>query len=295
MKKDLTLTKRRSRVGLAFISPFLIGLALVFIPSMIKAFLFSINQLNITPQGYTLTFKGIEFYKNALTEHASFSKELITSVVNMLVNIPLVIVFSFFISNILNTSFKGRTLVRSILFLPVIISSGVIISLTSVSVVDGVLTSGGGGESVSTVDLSNLLISIGLPTTIISYLSQAVSHLYEVINSSGVQILIFLAALQTISPSIYEAATMDGATAWEKFWKVTFPMLSPYILTNTVYTLIDLLSSDRSSVLGVIVETAQVNLNYSLSTAMAFIFFAVVIVVLGVFVGLISRLVFYYD
>ena len=157
------------------------------------------------------------------------------------------------------------------------------------------LTGGGAGESVSTVDLSNLLISIGLPTAIIGYLSQAVSHLYEVINSSGVQILIFLAALQTISPSIYEAATMDGATAWEKFWKVTFPMLSPYILTNTVYTLIDLLSSDRSTVLSVIIQTAQGNLNYSLSTAMAFIFFAVVIVILGVFVGLISRLVFYYD
>ena len=117
MKRNLTLTQRKSLVGLAFISPFIIGLILVFIPSIVNAFLFSINKLNITSQGYTLDFKGIEFYKTALTEHATFSKELITSVVNMLVNIPLVIVFSFFISNILNTSFKGRTVVRSILFL----------------------------------------------------------------------------------------------------------------------------------------------------------------------------------
>lgn len=295
MKKHITLTKRKSIAGIAFISPFLIGIILVFIPSLIKAFSFSINELKISPKGYSLNFAGLEFYKEALFEHATFSKELIESVVDMLINIPLVIVFSFFISNVLNMNFKGRAAVRSILFLPVIVSSGVIITLNSVSIVNGVLTSSAGSDSVSTVDLSNLLVTLGLPTGIITYLSQAVTHLYDVINSSGVQILIFLAALQTISPSIYEAATMDGATAWEKFWKVTFPMLSPYILTNTVYTLIDLITSDRSTVLSTIVSTAQVNINYSLSTAMAFLFFAVIVVILVVFVLLISRIVFYYD
>lgn len=295
MKKRITLAKQKSIAGFAFISPFLIGIILVFIPSLIKAFSFSINELKISPSGYSLQFAGLEFYKEALFEHASYSKQLIESVVDMLVNIPLVIIFSFFISNILNMNFKGRAAVRSILFLPVIVSSGVIITLNSVAIVNGVMTSGSGGESISTVDLSNLLVTLGLPTGIISYLSQAVSHLYEVINSSGVQILIFLAALQTISPSIYEAATMDGATAWEKFWKVTFPMLSPYILTNTVYTLIDLITSDRSTVLSTIVSTAQTNINYSLSTAMAFLFFGVVVIILVAFVLVISRIVFYYD
>ena len=204
--------------------------------------------------------------------------------------------FSFFISNILNTEFKGRTAVRAILFLPVIVSSGVLLSLSSVSVVEGVLTTGSNtSESVSAVDLSNLLVTIGIPTGIITYLSQAISRLYEVINSSGVQILIFLAALQTISPAIYEAATIDGCTSWEKFWKITFPMLSPYILTNTIYSLIDLLSSEKSEVLGIVISTAQQNITYSLSAAMAFIFFAAVVVILAVFALLISRLVFYYD
>jgi len=295
MKKRITLAKQKSIAGFAFISPFLIGIILVFIPSLIKAFSFSINELKISPSGYSLQFAGLEFYKEALFEHAMYSKQLIESVVDMLINIPLVIIFSFFISNILNMNFKGRAAVRSILFLPVIVSSGVIITLNSVAIVNGVMTSGSGGESISTVDLSNLLVTLGLPTGIISYLSQAVSHLYEVINSSGVQILIFLAALQTISPSIYEAATMDGATAWEKFWKVTFPMLSPYILTNTVYTLIDLITSDRSTVLSTIVSTAQTNINYSLSTAMAFLFFGVVVIILVAFVLVISRIVFYYD
>ncbi len=296
MKKELTLAKRRSIAGIAFISPFLIGAVLIFIPSIIQSFLFSINELQIDPSGFELKFQGIAYYKEALLEHAKFSKSLITSVVNMLINIPLVIVFSFFISNILNTEFKGRTAVRAILFLPVIVSSGVLLSLSSVSVVDGVLTTGSNtSESVSAVDLSNLLVTIGLPAGIITYLSQAISRLYEVINSSGVQILIFLAALQTISPAIYEAATIDGCTAWEKFWKITFPMLSPYILTNTIYSLIDLLSSEKSEVLGIVISTAQQNINYSLSAAMAFIFFATVVVILAVFALLISRLVFYYD
>ena len=111
-----------------------------------------------------------------------------------------------------------------------------------------------------------------LPPTLLE-LNNLISLFFTLVSFifSRVQILIFLAALQTISPSIYEAATMDGATAWEKFWKVTFPMLSPYILTNTVYTLIELISSDRSPVLSTIVKTAQNNINYSLSTAMAFL------------------------
>ena len=105
----------------------------------------------------------------------------------------------------------------------------------------------------------------------------------------------YVAALTSIDPTLYEAADIDGATGWAKFWKVTFPMLSPYILTNTVYTLIDLITSDRSTVLATIVNTAQSNINYSLSTAMAFLFFGVVVIILAAFVFVISRIVFYYD
>lgn len=297
MKKKLTLVNRRSIAGVAFISPFLIGAAIIFIPSIVQAFLFSLNELKIRPGSYEMDFQGFLYYKEALLEHATFSKTLISTVVNMLVNIPLVIVFSFFISTILNTEFLGRTAVRAILFLPVIVSSGVLVSLSSVSVVNGVLTTGSNTSgSVSAVDLSNLLVTIGLPAGIVTYLSQAISRLYEVINSSGVQILIFLAALQTISPAIYEAATIDGCTAWEKFWKITFPMLSPYILTNTVYSLIDLLSSEKSEAITVILSVAKSGtMDISLSAAMSFIFFGAVVVILAVFSFLISRLVFYYD
>ena len=297
MKKKLTLVNRRSIAGVAFISPFLIGAAIIFIPSIVQAFLFSLNELKIRPGSYEMDFQGFLYYKEALLEHATFSKTLISTVVNMLVNIPLVIVFSFFISTILNTEFRGRTAVRAILFLPVIVSSGVLVSLPSVSVVNGVLTTGSNTSgSVSAVDLSNLLVTIGLPAGIVTYLSQAISRLYEVINSSGVQILIFLAALQTISPAIYEAATIDGCTAWEKFWKITFPMLSPYILTNTVYSLIDLLSSEKSEAITVILSVAKSGtMDISLSAAMSFIFFGAVVVILAVFSFLISRLVFYYD
>ena len=297
MKKKLTLVNRRSIAGVAFISPFLIGAAIIFIPSIVQAFLFSLNELKIRPGSYEMDFQGFLYYKEALLEHATFSKTLISTVVNMLVNIPLVIVFSFFISTILNAEFRGRTAVRAILFLPVIVSSGVLVSLSSVSVVNGVLTTGSNTSgSVSAVDLSNLLVTIGLPAGIVTYLSQAISRLYEVINSSGVQILIFLAALQTISPAIYEAATIDGCTAWEKFWKITFPMLSPYILTNTVYSLIDLLSSEKSEAITVILSVAKSGtMDISLSAAMSFIFFGAVVVILAVFSFLISRLVFYYD
>lgn len=297
MKKQMTLVQKRSIMGIAFISPFIIGILLIFLPSIIQSFLFSINEVKVSTAGYNLHFKGISYYKEALLEHGTYSRTLVSTILNMLVNIPLVIVFSFFISNILNTEFRGRTAVRAILFLPVVVSSGVLVTLTSVSVVDGVLTTGSAASStVNAVDLSNLLVTIGLPAGVVTYLSQAISRLYEVINSSGVQILIFLAALQTISPAIYEAATIDGCTSWEKFWKITFPMLSPYILTNMIYSIIDLLSSEKSTVISLILSVAKSGaMDMSLSAAMAFIFFAAVLVILAVFSLLISRLVFYYD
>ena len=116
--------------------------------------------------------------------------------------------------------------------------------------------------------------------------------IYSIVNRSGVQILIFLAGLQSISPSIYEACTIDGATSWETFWKITLPMISPMILVNALYTIIDSFTSASNTVMNYI-NGVYANNKLMLSTAMAWIYFLIIILIIAVFFAAASAFVFY--
>ena len=107
--------------------------------------------------------------------------------------------------------------------------------------------------------------------------------------------LIFLAGLQSISPSIYESAYMEGASSWETFWKITFPMISPMILVNTIYTVIDSFTSSSNTVMSYIssVYNGSNGGNTVRATAMSWIYFLVIIAILAVVAGLLSAYVFY--
>ena len=295
MKKQMSLKNKRALAGYGFIAPFVIGMLLIFGPSIIKAMVFSLSNIimNTDGSGYTLEFMGITHYQKAINENAWFIQELMNSFWRLVYNVPLVIAFSFFIAGILNKDFKGRTAVRAILFLPVVISAGVLARVDNVGELSSFAQSDQVSEAVAAIDITNVIIEMGIPNKIVNIITTSISRIYEVITSSGVQILIFLAAMQSISPSLYEASTMEGATGWENFWKITFPMLSPYILVSAVYTVIDLVSSYKSSVMTVIDSVALSD--RSLSIAMAFIFFGMAALILLVVVFLVSRLVFYYD
>ncbi len=295
MKKQLSLKNKRAVAGYGFIAPFILGILLIFGPSVIKALTFSLSNIimNTDGSGYTLEWVGIHHYDKAITDHAWFDQELMNSFWRLVYNVPLVIAFSFFIAGILNKDFKGRTAVRAILFLPVVISAGVLAKVDNVTELSSFAQSDQVSDAVAAIDITNVIVEMGIPNSIVNMITTSISRIYEVITSSGVQILIFLAAMQSISPSLYEASTMEGATGWENFWKITFPMLSPYILTCAVYTVIDLVSSYKSPVMNVIESVA--NTDRSLSIAMAFIFFGMAALILLVVVFLVSRLVFYYD
>lgn len=291
----ITMRQKKALVGLGFVSPLIIGLALILIPSLIRAVIFSLNEINIRAGGYTLDYVGLQFYNYAFKKDPWYVRELVATITNMLVNVPLIIAFSFFISSILNQQFRGRTFVRGVLFLPVIITAGVISKLDDLEVITGLSQSGSVVEAITSIDLTNTLLLVGVPPQFVTYVTDVISRIYQVITDSGVQILVFLAALQTIPPSLFEASTIEGATGWENFWKITFPMLSPYILTNAVYSIIDSLGSYKSPVMQVINYYGSTKSELSYSIAMAFIFFSAAALILALFVFLISRIVFYYD
>lgn len=296
--KKLSLEQKNRYYGLYFILPWFLGFLFLFMVPLIASLRYSLSNLQVTNEGFTLDFIGFANYREALFSHDSYVRTLTESVMNIAVNTPLIIIFSLFFAVILNQKFRGRVLARAIFFLPVILASGIIASIESGDLMQSVVrsandTTGGGLSVMKNLELTVMLLESGMSPVLVEYLTGAVSRIYEIVSQSGVQILIFLAGLQSISPSLYEAAKIEGSTGYEAFWKITFPMISPLILTNLVYTIIDSFISDQTSRL--VVDTAFKSFNFGLSAAMSWMYFAVIALVLWVTTALVSRKVFYQD
>ncbi|MDR9855724.1 sugar ABC transporter permease [Paenibacillus sp. VCA1] len=292
-----TLSRRKALMGFMFTLPWLIGFVFLFAIPLYQSLQYSLHSMKLGERGLVQSFIGLENYKHAFYVHATFNQELTKSVIGMLVNVPLIIFFSLFVATILNQKFTGRSLARLIFFLPVIVTTGVISSLgwadTMTQAIGDTLNSGQSSGILSNFQLEAFLKEMGLSRSIVGYLADAVSRIYDIISSSGVQILVFLAGLQSISPSLYEASRIEGATAYDNFWKITFPMMTPLILTNTIYSIID--SFLNSSMAQLLKDTSFRLFDFGLSAAMAWIYFGVIALMVGLFAGLISRRAFYYD
>ncbi len=291
-----TYAQTKAMWGFIYVLPWLIGFLFFFFVPLISSLRFSLSKVEANSGGIIVNFIGFKNYVEALTVNTSFNRILTESITNMVVNVPLIVIFSLFLAVLLNQKFVGRTLARAIFFLPVILASGVIMALDSTSLVQAVNDSNAGGPVVGglrSFELSMMMEDAGVGESVINYLTGAVDRIYQIVSQSGVQILIFLAGIQTISPQLYEASKMEGATGYEAFWKITFPMVSPLILVNVVYTIID--SFSRNAMTDLIKETGFTAFNFGLSSAMAWIYFLAVSLILLISSYLISRKVFYYD
>ena len=298
-KFNLSLRGRSTVSGLLFISPWLIGMAVFFLYSVIRAFSFSFNDVGMEG-GFSTSWVGLDNFRFILFEHGTYNRILFDSVTRIFLHLPLIIFFSLFMAILLNRAFAGRALVRAIFFLPVILASAAIQEPTQMVV--GLML--GGVTSLppeiireqtgfNAQVVANMLLEFGVPTQIIDFIIDSIAQLHDVIRASGVQILIFLAALQAIPSSMYEVAQIEGATSYEIFWKITIPMVSPLILTNIVYTIVD--SYVQSSVVSSAHITAFTFLEFGRSSAMSVISSSVVLLLMGILVWLVSKRVFYYN
>lgn len=301
-KRKLSLRAKRAIAGLLFITPFIIGFSVFYLRGLIMTLEFSFSNINLLEDGgYTLSFVGLKHYIHAFTENASFKQILTTSVVDIIVDVPLIIFFSLFIAVMLNQKFRGRTLARAIFFFPVILNAPAIadslemarsLMLGGTSPASSVVMESVGSGSVNIMYYVMMLSDLGLPLVILEYVIEAVSRINNIITSSGVQIVIFLAALQSITPSLYEVAKIEGATSYETFWKITFPMVSPLIVTNIVYTMVD--SFIQSGVVDLSYSTIfGASKDYGLGSAFSLIS---MVVVCGLLLGvsaIISKRTFY--
>ncbi|HHU71440.1 MAG TPA: sugar ABC transporter permease [Clostridiales bacterium] len=299
-KKRMTLRQKRAITGLIFILPWFIGFVVYYVRSLILTIQFSLSNVKIAETGgYTTTFIGLRNFKFALLEHATFNQILVDSLWEILVDVPFIVFFSLFIAIMLNSKFKGRALVRAIFFLPILLGSGAILEALQLATEN---IQGGAASTVAELATSsgvnmeyflNIFIEIGLPLSFVEYITGLVARIYEIVRASSVQIIIFLASLQSVPPSMYEVAKIEGATTYEIFWKVTFPMVSPLILTNVVYTIID--SFINSEVVTTAYEVAFTQYNYGLSSAMSMLSTIIISLILIIVGALITRKTFYYN
>lgn len=299
MKSKSKLTFKRELYGYAFVLPFIIGLVFFFLVPIVQSLIISFGKIN-TENGFDIVVSGIQNYTRAFGEDATFLQLIIQSVTQM-INVPLIIIVSFIIANLLKNQFPGRTLYRCLFFLPVILSTGILSTLGANDVVTTIITTGrgsGSGSNVLTASqqlISGLLLNANLSPKITEYIVYATTNILSILNLSGLQILIFLAALQSIPPSLYEASAIEGATGWENFWKITLPIISPQVLVVCIYTIIDCFVNVNNSIMKYIYGVNFTDLDFGYGSALAWVYFGLIIVILGVFYLLIKRFIFYYD
>ena len=296
-----TMRARHARQGVMFILPFIIGFLVFMLTPMVESVIMSFSNVKLIPgQGYEKTFIAFRNYQNAMGVDPYFNQYLVEEISRMGINAVATIVMSFVIAVILNQNFKGRTLARAIFFLPVILSSGVLAGIESQNefydMMAGMAEAVGKSSGVNiSAALQDLLSVSGIGSGVFMVLFDMIDAIYDIVMASGIQIIVFLSGLQAISPSLYEAADVEGCSAWEAFWKITFPMVSPLLLVNTIYTIIDFFMKNDNRVMERINTIMYGQLDFGMASAMSWIYFGVAILFIGIAAIIINRGVHYYE
>ena len=308
-RKGKSLEKSKAKKGYFFVLPFILGFFLIYLPLIVESVQYSFSEITINAKlgGMVLKNVGFDNYEYALFEDTSFVPTLMGSLKELLFDVPAIVIFSLFIAIILNGKMAGRAAFRAIFFIPVIVSTGIIeaidlqnslaAGLSSGSTIDtgGGQTTSAGTQIISSLDVQRFFANMQVGKELVGYVTGIVNNVYDIINRSGVQMLVFLAGLQSISPAIYESCFIEGASSWETFWKITFPMISPMIFVNSIYTIIDAFVSETNTVMGYISDVYDGSIQHAVvrSTAMSWIYFVIVLLILGLVSALLSAYVFY--
>lgn len=276
-KKRMTKKMRDNLVGYSFIIIWIIGFLIFMLYPFLNSIIYSLNKVSIQGDGIKMEFIGLENFKNIVQLDAGFTflENLWEFVQEIILEVPVIIVFSIIIALLLNQPIKFRWFFRVIFFLPVIISSGPVIS--------ELISQGAGGTNIMNqygfANLIQRVLSPGLAKPLVKLFSEIIIIFWF----SGVQILIMLAGMQKINRQIYEAAKVDGAGPWESFWKITLPSLKSLIFINVIYTIVLLASFSENKVI-ISIKQSMFNMQtgYGFASAMAWVYMAVI----GLFIGI---------
>lgn len=276
MKKPMARATRENIYGYMFIGIWVLGFIVFMVYPLLTSIYYSLNEVRFTANGIRTTFVGLDNYLKIfqIEQGFVFVESLTGFLQQMVLQIPVIVVFSILIALLLNQKIKGRGIFRSIFFLPVIISSG--------PVINELISQGAGGtnifDSYGFISIIESTLNPGLAKPIVDLFSQIIIIFWF----SGVQILIFIAGLQKIDGQIYEAAQIDGAGPWQSFWKITMPSLSSLIFVNTIYTIVLLTTfSENKVILAIKSNMFNTVTGFGMASAMAWMYALVVFATIG--------------
>ena len=293
------IESKKSLYGFYFVLPWIIGMFLFFLIPLITSLFYAFAEVTPETGGMETKWVGLENFRYIFQGNDDYQKNLLSSIGDFFTSMPIVVIVSLMLALILNSKFKGRTFFRGIFFVPVIVATGVvmtlltqkyggygaIVQLSSTVTEDAYSAVGTGGG----MDFTELLNSLNLPEDITAPLNTMITDIFNTIWTCGVPIVLFIAGLQTIPSQLYEASKVEGATAWEEFWYITLPSIGQTLLLVIVFTLIELLTQANNPVITQAYEQIK-NVNYGFSSAMLWLFFAIIGVITGLIIVLYSKL-----
>ncbi|MDY3195887.1 MAG: sugar ABC transporter permease [Paracholeplasma sp.] len=282
--------------GVLFTTPWLIGMILFFLPSFFKSIWWSFNNVMPSNDGLVISFVGLDNYIELFSRYVVdgntvFNVELYMFVQNLAIDLPIILIFSILIAVFLNKPFKGQTIIKAIFFIPVIYNF-TLISDTLSKGFGQYIDSSTGADQMFVEQLSMFFLEIGLGKSFMEIVLQAVDRIFMIVNLSGIQILIFIAAIQAIPNQLYEAAKMEGASKYVMFWKITIAMITPLILTAAIYTVVD--SFTRAPIYRFL-DFAMTQNRYGLAAGISVSYFIINIGIIAFVFMLMKGRVFYYD
>lgn len=278
-KKKMSLEERRTRAGYTFVAHWALGLLLFFVYPLVSSIWYSFNDVRIEAGRIDTKFVGLQFFNSLLKVDPYYVNNLRDSIGMMFYSLPFIIAVSLIFAVLLNQSFKGRAVFRAIFFLPVIMANSAVMNMLKSDLIEVPLfSSSGGGAGI--INYNEIITNLNVPTQLSPILVFLLSNTIDLLWSCGVQIVLFLAGLQNISPSLYEVSKIEGANKWEEFWYITVPSLRHIISLVLIYTMIELFASIDN----VVVKNAylkMVSQNLGLSSAMLWMYFIIVIALIS--------------
>lgn len=296
MKKSknarLTIEQRTALNGHLYVLPFYIGFIFFFLTPIIKSISYVFCNVSFDVTGVLTEFTGLENLKYIFNKDLDFKGNLVTSVTALLWKTPVILILSLLLAMIANINMPGKGVIRSVFFLPVILSSGVVLDTIREDDIAGLMMRGSvvsaNGSVVSSNSLANMLEQAGLSISIVNLFINISNNIFDLLFNCGIPMLIFLSGLQGISPSLYEASSVEGATAWDNFWKITLPMIMPVALINLVYIIVDNFASTSNLVMQQVLASVEL-LKLGEASAMVWVFCVIIAVIFAVFFAIANK------
>ncbi len=272
--RKLTISQRRGLIGLIFVSPWIAGFAIFFARPLFQSFMYGLNNVTITAKGRKMAFVGFKNYIDIFTKDAYFLDRLFNFFKELVMQLPLILVFSLMVAILLNQSVKCKGLFRTVFFLPIIVVSGPVLDMLMNS----------GSTTIPLIEQYGVyeVIADYLPAFLQEPVDNLLSELLLILWYSGVPTLIFLSGLQKIDISLYEASYMDGAGSWISFWKIVLPSIRGMIFINSIYVTVFLATSELNEVITLIRSNMlDASKGFGFACAMAWIYTVAILLVIA--------------